>query len=125
MPELDLIYELRLRRWARENYQPIADRSATLHPVALAEMLLRDTEMLEAPAAQPSAFAAGDAPEWALGDAFEQTTDATVWSNNPFVPLLPGIYHIDAAHAGPAAPNYLTLPTRNTADVPEWGLYAG
>lgn len=41
---LDLIEELRLRRWARENYVPAGDRNENLHPVILDEMQRRDAE---------------------------------------------------------------------------------
>ena len=33
---LDLIEELRLRRWARENYVPLQARSESLHPIVRA-----------------------------------------------------------------------------------------
>ena len=42
--ELDLIEELRLRRWARENYVPRERRQTTWHPVVLDEMTKKDTE---------------------------------------------------------------------------------
>ena len=42
--ELDLIQELRLRRWARENYVPEDQREASWHPVILEEMLKKDLE---------------------------------------------------------------------------------
>jgi hypothetical protein len=41
---LDLIEELKLRRWARLNYLPPEERSQDLHPVVLNEMQLRDEE---------------------------------------------------------------------------------
>ena len=41
---LDLIEELRLRRWARENYAPAGDRNVDLHPIILDEMQRRDAE---------------------------------------------------------------------------------
>jgi hypothetical protein len=41
---LDLIDELRLRCWARENYRPIDQRTASWHPVILDEMSRRDAE---------------------------------------------------------------------------------
>ena len=43
--ELDFIEELRLRRWARENYVPADRRAADWHPVALDEMTRRDREL--------------------------------------------------------------------------------
>jgi hypothetical protein len=42
--ELDLIEELRLRRWARENYVPADERDAAWHPIILDEMSRKDGE---------------------------------------------------------------------------------
>jgi hypothetical protein len=42
--ELDFIQELRLRRWARENYVPSEQRDASWHPVILEEMSKKDDE---------------------------------------------------------------------------------
>ena len=42
--ELDLIEELRLRRWARENYVPRGQRQKTWHPVVHEEMRKKDGE---------------------------------------------------------------------------------
>jgi len=44
MSELDFIEELRLRRWARENYVPSSDRDGGWHPVVLEEMGRKDEE---------------------------------------------------------------------------------
>ncbi|MBX3443394.1 MAG: hypothetical protein KF774_13395 [Planctomyces sp.] len=41
---LDLIEELRLRRWARENYTSLEERDPAWHPVVLDEMRRRDLE---------------------------------------------------------------------------------
>ncbi|HXG12692.1 MAG TPA: hypothetical protein VNK04_23240 [Gemmataceae bacterium] len=46
--ELDLIEELRLRRWARENYVPRERRQTSWHPVVLDEMDRKDEEINEA-----------------------------------------------------------------------------
>ena len=46
--ELDFIEELRLRRWARENYVPADRREAGWHPVALDEMDRKDRELRDA-----------------------------------------------------------------------------
>jgi hypothetical protein len=43
--ELDFIEELRLRRWARENYVPRDSRELSWHPVILDEMGHKDAEM--------------------------------------------------------------------------------
>jgi hypothetical protein len=45
MLELDLIKELRLRRWARQNYVPSSQRSHTWHAVVLEEMRRKDVEL--------------------------------------------------------------------------------
>ena len=45
--ELDLIEELRLRRWAREHYVPRDQRQAGWHPVVHDEMLKKDRESTE------------------------------------------------------------------------------
>lgn len=45
MADVDLIEELRLRRWARENYVPADQRSRSWHPVILEEMLRKDEEV--------------------------------------------------------------------------------
>jgi hypothetical protein len=43
--ELDFIEELRLRRWARENYVPRDRRELSWHPVILDEMSRKEDEM--------------------------------------------------------------------------------
>jgi len=48
LSELDLIEELRLRRWARENYVPADERDTTWHPIILEEMRRKDGEVSEA-----------------------------------------------------------------------------
>jgi hypothetical protein len=45
--EVDLIQELRLRRWAREHYVPEGQREASWHPVILDEMQKKDLETEE------------------------------------------------------------------------------
>jgi hypothetical protein len=42
--ELDFIQELRLRRWARENYVPAGQREDSWHRVILDEMSKKDLE---------------------------------------------------------------------------------
>ena len=44
MAELDLIEELRLRRWAREHYVPRSQRQMSWHPVVHDEMGKKDLE---------------------------------------------------------------------------------
>jgi hypothetical protein len=42
--DLDFIEELRLRRWARENYVPRGQRQTSWHPVVHEEMERKDHE---------------------------------------------------------------------------------
>jgi hypothetical protein len=42
--DVDFIEELRLRRWARENYVPANDRNFGWHPIILEEMSRKDEE---------------------------------------------------------------------------------
>lgn len=42
--EFDFIEEIRLRRWARENYVPVNERDESWHPVVLEEMHAKDRE---------------------------------------------------------------------------------
>jgi hypothetical protein len=42
--DVDLIEELRLRRWAREHYVPSDRRQPSWHPVVLDEMSRKDSE---------------------------------------------------------------------------------
>lgn len=42
--EVDFIEELKLRRWARENYVPADKRDRHWHPIVLEEMTHKDKE---------------------------------------------------------------------------------
>jgi hypothetical protein len=53
LAELDFIEELRLRRWARENYVPRGERKHTWHPVIHQEMEKKDHES-GSPSATPA-----------------------------------------------------------------------
>ena len=44
LQEVDFIEELRLRRWARENYVPPDRRERSWHPIVHDEMKRKDTE---------------------------------------------------------------------------------
>ena len=44
LTEVDFIEEIRLRRWARENYVPADERDESWHPVVLGEMHAKDLE---------------------------------------------------------------------------------
>lgn len=57
--ELDLIDELRLRRWARENYAPRGQRKTSWHPVVHEEMGKKDVEMGEGDASPAYAWSNG------------------------------------------------------------------
>jgi hypothetical protein len=46
--EVDFIDELRMRRWARENYVPAGERETAWHPIILEEMRRKDGEVSEA-----------------------------------------------------------------------------
>jgi hypothetical protein len=46
--DVDFIEELRLRRWARENYVPSDQRDTAWHPIILEEMTRKDRESSEA-----------------------------------------------------------------------------
>ena len=48
LSEVDFIEELRLRRWARENYVPADERDTAWHPIILEEMRRKDGEVSEA-----------------------------------------------------------------------------
>ena len=45
LAEVDVIEELRLRRWAREHYVPADERKRSWHPIILEEMLRKDEEV--------------------------------------------------------------------------------
>ncbi len=47
LSSVDFIEELRLRRWARENYVPEAERQAAWHPIVHEEMSRKDDERSE------------------------------------------------------------------------------
>jgi hypothetical protein len=47
-PAIDLVEELRLRRWARENYVPVEFRDQSWHAFVLDEMYGKDQELQSA-----------------------------------------------------------------------------
>jgi hypothetical protein len=55
--ELDFIEELRLRRWARENYVPPDEREDSWHPIVHQEMEKKDLETSAMPAESRYALA--------------------------------------------------------------------
>jgi hypothetical protein len=54
--ELDFIEELRLRRWARENYAPPEKRSQNWHPIVREEMEKKDHEIVAPLLASPASY---------------------------------------------------------------------
>ena len=44
LADVDFIEELKLRRWARENYVPASNRHHGWHPIVLEEMSRKDQE---------------------------------------------------------------------------------
>ncbi len=44
LTDVDFIEEIRLRRWARENYVPADERDESWHPVVLEEMRSKDLD---------------------------------------------------------------------------------
>lgn len=44
--DVDFIEELRLRRWARENYVPASERPISWHPIIHEEMDRKDAEQV-------------------------------------------------------------------------------
>ncbi|QDT36313.1 hypothetical protein [Stratiformator vulcanicus] len=91
---LDPIRELRLRRWARENYVTGEERNAGWHPIVLDEMSRRDAEM-----AKPSR------------SSFVPLAPGTS-------------HEVHAAHETLAGPKFARSRVRSneTADLPEWSL---
>ena len=88
---LDLIKELRLRRWARTHWVPPEERQASWHPVVLEEMQRRDAEL----------------------------SDHVVRPSTPhfgYVPLVPDSpERLDLPHLAVGSPKTAALPVR--ADV--------
>lgn len=99
---MDLLKELRLRRWARENYAAPSDRDASWDPIVLDEMRLRDEEIAK---------------------------EALVAAATQLVPLAPVTYFLEGPHPGPPTPHFLAKAADATVEsignLPEWGLYIG
>jgi len=82
---IDLVEELRLRRWARINHVPADERPLNWHPIVLDEMSLKDAEL-------------------------DQLSDAA--PSGTFAPLeepLPGVHAPHRAHG----PRFLASPQRS------------
>lgn len=79
---VDFVKELRLRRWARENFVPPENRRDSWHPVVLQEMAAKDAEMANR---RPVGF--------------------------PYVPLAPlGAHTVHLGHIDGPAPNIAHSP---------------
>ncbi len=59
---LDVLEELRLRRWAREHFVAAEERDATWHPIVLEEMEQKDRELADAALLQPRPATGGLVP---------------------------------------------------------------
>ena len=55
--DIDFIEELRMRRWARENYVPKVKRESTWHPIIHDEMGRKDRDLRSNGTASPAARA--------------------------------------------------------------------
>ena len=55
--EIDFIEELRMRRWARENYVPQPKRDGTWHPIIHDEMGRKDRDLRSSGSSSPAARA--------------------------------------------------------------------
>lgn len=97
---MDIVKELRLRRWAREHYVPIAERAADWDAVILDEMRIRDEDFASIiPADNPGAN---------------------------IVPLEPTTHYFDTPHLGPLSPHFLTKPERQAGLAEsEWSCHFG
>jgi hypothetical protein len=78
---IDLLKELRLRRWARENYVPANRRDEAWHPVILDEMRAKEYEL-----------------------SYESRGRRTASSYVPLAPVPESVHLMDEAHAGPTTP---------------------
>ncbi|MCA9039721.1 MAG: hypothetical protein KDA65_05165 [Planctomycetaceae bacterium] len=88
----DIVKELRLRSWARQNYVALADRSKDWHPIVLNEMQRRDAEILATEA---------EHAEWQQMKA----------APTHVVPLIPSsLLALHAAHQQIPAPKFLSQP---------------
>ncbi len=97
---MDIVKELRLRRWARENYVAPAERSTAWDAVILDEMRIRDEDFASiVPADDPG---------------------------SKLVPLEPVTHFFDIPQLGPASPHFLTKPERRSATVDsQWSCHFG
>ena len=126
LPQMDLVRELRLRQWARQNYVLEDSRKSTWHPIVLDEMQRRDLELV-AYFVTESLRAAEANPEPELPVAIEPNQDSLeteVVSHAPdvdvslgpgarFVPLEPtGDWRFDGGTNEIPKPHYLSSSAR-------------
>lgn len=107
---VDLLEELRLRRWARENYCYAEARQVSWHPIVHEEMRLRDAEGLsesdirmlaeDEPLAPPTdSTVLSDSPDAEVTTEAADTTDRKLpLMVGPIVPLAPGIPGLHGPH---------------------------
>ncbi|MEX0702733.1 MAG: hypothetical protein WD069_11625 [Planctomycetales bacterium] len=126
---MDLIKELRLRRWARTHYVSAARRRPEWHAVVLDEMRLKEAELDAAPVAE---FSVGEQPPAAIpphgivepsGGGPERTTESPcgvdcrlpvsaerlgpITLGCGYVPLMPDHCRLDPPHGRLADPKLL------------------
>lgn len=118
---MDLIDELRLRRWARTHHVPAAERPRDWDPVVLDEMRRKDAEaavMTTASPLAPEVASDGFAPEDRI--AFDRAHDApTVPTRYGYVPLVPDSHlnhFVHPAHTRLADPKLLKRIERLAAE---------
>jgi hypothetical protein len=85
---MDFVHELRLRRWARENYVPPTSRDRDWPAVVHDEMQLRDRELDQA--AQYTGFGRRIVPlmpdgQWTVHGAHLETSRARVLASIPAI----------------------------------------
>jgi hypothetical protein len=97
---MDMVKELRLRRWARENYVPVEERSPDWDAVILDEMQIRDEDF--------ASIIPRDEP------------------GSKLVPLEPATFIFDTPHLGPTSPHFLSKPEpRSSILDSEWSCHFG
>lgn len=115
---MDLLKELRLRRWARENYVSVEERQPKWHPIVLEEMQRKDEEF--------EAAMSGVLDEFAFAENRERLEWNDIDPRSKIVPLLPMPLRLDPPHLGPTTPHFLSRPDVETvADDADWGFYLG
>lgn len=82
---VDAVEELQLRRWARENYVPAADRDGLWHPVILEEMCRRDQDLLPSPTARGTTSPLAPPPVRFLHSAHSDTRGSEILLSVPDV----------------------------------------